>query len=46
MPHDLDGSCGTNREWDVSRQIGADTDVAAVLAWFANFVGKQTTFDA
>jgi integrase/recombinase XerD len=46
MPRALDGSDGTNREWRVPRQIGADTDVAAVLAWLANFTDKQTTFDA
>lgn len=46
VPRELDGSRGVNREWDVPRQIGADTDVAAVLAWLANFTGKQTTFDA
>ena len=46
VPQDLDGSRGTNREWNVPRQIGADTDVAAILAWLANFVDKRTTFDA
>lgn len=46
VPHELDGSRGTNREWNVPRQIGADTDVAAVLAWLANFTATQTTFDA
>jgi len=46
VSRDLDGSLGTNREWNVPRQIGANTDVAAVLAWLANFTHKQTTFDA
>jgi integrase len=46
VSHELDGSAGSNREWDMPRQIGADTDVAAVLAWLANFTPTQTTFDA
>lgn len=46
MPRDLDGSRGINQEWNVPRQIRADTDVTAVLAWLANFVNQQTTFDA
>ncbi|AWG45850.1 MULTISPECIES: hypothetical protein [Massilia] len=46
VPHELDGSRGTNREWNVPRQIAANTDVEAVRAWLANFVGTKTTFDA
>jgi integrase len=46
VPRELDGSHGTNREWDVPRQIAANTDVEAVRAWLANFVGTKTTFDA
>lgn len=46
VPRELDGTTGTNREWDVPRQIGANTDVDAVLAWLANFTSTQTTFDA
>jgi integrase len=46
VPRELDGTTGTNREWDVPRQIGANTDVEAVLAWLANFTATQTTFDA
>jgi integrase/recombinase XerD len=46
VSRDLDGSRGTNRESTVPRQIGADTDVAAVLAWLANFTDKRATFDA
>jgi integrase/recombinase XerD len=46
VSRDLDGSRGTNRESNVPRQIGADTDVAAVLAWLANFTDKRATFDA
>lgn len=46
LPRELDGSRGTNREWDVTRQIAADIDVEAVRAWLANFVGTRTTFNA
>lgn len=46
VSRDLDGSVGSNREWHVPRQISANTDVAAVLAWLANFVHKKATFDA
>lgn len=46
VPRELDGSRGANREWDVPRQIAANTDIEAVLAWLANFTDKQTTFDA
>lgn len=46
VSRDLDGSLGSNREWHVPRQISANTDVAAVLAWLANFVHKKATFDA
>jgi integrase len=46
VPPELDGSRGANREWDVPRQIAANTDVDAVRAWLANFLGKKTTFDA
>jgi integrase len=46
VPRELDGSHGTNREWEVPRQIAADTDVEAVRAWLANVVGIRTTFDA
>jgi integrase/recombinase XerD len=46
VPRDLDGATGSNREWTVPRQIGANTDVEAVLAWLANFTATQTTFDA
>lgn len=45
VPRELDGTTGTNREWDVQRQIGAETDAEAVLAWLANFTDTQTTFD-
>ena len=46
VSRDLDGSVGSNREWHVPRQISANTDVTAVLAWLANFVHKKATFDA
>ena len=46
VPQTLTGANGTNREWNVPRQIEANTDVDAVFAWLANFTGKQTTFDA
>jgi len=40
ISRDLNGSRGTIREWNVPRQIGADTDVAAVVAWLANFTER------
>lgn len=46
VTRDLDGSCGANRESNVLRQIGADTDVAAVLAWLANLTIRRAAFDA
>lgn len=46
VPPELDGSRGANREWDVPRQIAANTDVEALRAWLANFVATKTTFDA
>jgi integrase/recombinase XerD len=45
VPRELDGSRGTNREWDVSKQIAADTDVEAIRVWLSNFVSTKTTFD-
>ncbi|WP_020654125.1 tyrosine-type recombinase/integrase [Massilia niastensis] len=46
VPRELDGSRGSNREWDVPRQIGADTDVEAIRAWLTNFADRRATFDA
>lgn len=46
VPRELDGSCGTNREWDVPRQVAANTDIEAVRIWLANFTHTKTTFAA
>lgn len=46
VPRHLDGSQGTNRVWNVPRQIAANTDIEAVRAWLANFVGTRTTLDS
>lgn len=45
IPRELDGSRGTNREWNVVKQTAADTDVQAIRAWLSNFVSTKTTFD-
>jgi hypothetical protein len=41
----LDGSNGTNRASGNRPQIAANTDVDAIKAWIARFIGTKTTFD-
>jgi len=45
LPHDLDGSNGSNRATGTRPQIAATNDVDAVKAWLDRFIDTRTTFD-